>query len=321
VRLTQRGDATDTEELWFTNRVRFMFLSSIRIGDFVYGTTGDFGPAFLTALNVKTGESPWQVRGFARASLLAADGKVIVMNEDGDLALARLSPTGAEILARAKVFDTTTWTAPTLVGTTLYARDREKIVALDLGVESGKDVKGVKDVKEGAAVASASRSQAVPSPPRPAPPSRSSQPELSGSWRLDAAGSTITPGAGLSGLHPNGAPVWVFVTQPSNGTILLESATNASQSRFYRPGKATTTATAGGTITMNTAWSGATLVAEGQLTTSGGATTAVKEVLSRSEDALVIQITAGDKTSRLRYVRLTDTGACESWPNPCKKGS
>ena len=25
------------------------------------------------------------------------------------------------------------------------------------------------------------------------------------------------------GLHPNGAPVWVFVTQPSNGTILLES--------------------------------------------------------------------------------------------------
>jgi hypothetical protein len=99
----------------------------------------------------------------------------------------------------------------------------------------------------------------------------------------------------------------------------MESATNASQSRFYRPGKSTTTATAGGTITMTAAWSGATLVAEGQQTTSGGATTAAKEVLSRSEDALVIQITAGDKTSRLRYVRLTDTGACESWPNPCKK--
>ena len=113
--------------------------------------------------------------------------------------------------------------------------------------------------------------------------------------------------------------MWVFVTQPFNGTILIESATNASQSRFYRPGKATTTATAGGTITMSTAWSGATLVAEGQLTTSGGAVTAVKEELSRSEDALIVQVTAGDKTSRLRYVRLTDTGACESWPNPCKK--
>ena len=110
-----------------------MFLSAIRVGDFVYGTTGDFGPAFLTALNIKTGESAWQVRGFARASLLDADGKVIVMNEDGDLALARLTPTGAEILARTKIFDTVSWTAPTLVGTTLYARDREKIVAIDLG--------------------------------------------------------------------------------------------------------------------------------------------------------------------------------------------
>ena len=61
---------TNADELWFTNRVRFMFLSAIRVGDFVYGTTGDFGPAFLTALNIKTGESAWQVRGFARASLL-----------------------------------------------------------------------------------------------------------------------------------------------------------------------------------------------------------------------------------------------------------
>ncbi|HVQ42676.1 MAG TPA: hypothetical protein VMS54_10725, partial [Vicinamibacterales bacterium] len=309
VRLTARGDATDTEELWFTNRVRFMFLSSIRIGDFVYGTTGDFGPAFLTALNIKTGESPWQVRGFARASLVAADGKVIVMNEDGDLALARLSATGAEILSRTKVFDTTTWTAPTLVGTTLYARDREKIVALDLGAKSGTPA--ATPAAPPARTPSTVRAGSVPVPSKPA--------DFSGSWKLDSSASTVAAGAGLAGLHPNGAPAWVFVTQPANGTILMESATNASQSRFYRPGKPTTTATAGGTITMTAAWSGKTLVAEGQLTASGGAVTAVKETISRSEEALVIEIAVGDKISRLRYVRLTDTGACEQWPNPCKK--
>jgi outer membrane protein assembly factor BamB len=309
IRLTPRSGTIETEELWFTNRVRFMFLSSIRIGDFVYGTTGDFGPAFLTALNIKTGESPWQVRGFARASLLAADGKVIVMNEDGDLALARLSPAGAEILSRAKVFDTTTWTAPTLAGTTLYARDREKIVALDLGAKAGGPA--ATPAAPPARSASTFRAGATPVPSRPA--------DFSGSWKLDASGSTVTAGAGLAGLHPNGAPAWVFVTQPANGTILMESATNASQSRFYRPGRPATTATAGGTITMTTAWQGKTLVAEGQLTASGGAVTAVKETISRSEDALVIEIAVGDKISRLRYVRLTDTGACESWPNPCKK--
>ena len=36
-------------------------------------------------------------------------------------------------LATTPLFATRAWTAPTLVGTTLYARDRERIVALDLG--------------------------------------------------------------------------------------------------------------------------------------------------------------------------------------------
>lgn len=134
IQLKQEGAATHAEELWFTNRVRFMFLNAIRVGDHVYGTTGDFGPAFLTALNIKTGQSAWQHRGFGRASLVYADGKAIIMDEDGDLALARLAPEGVTILAEAKtVFATTSWTVPTLVGKTLYARDREKIVALNLG--------------------------------------------------------------------------------------------------------------------------------------------------------------------------------------------
>ncbi len=68
--------------------------------------------------------------------MVYADNKAIIMDEDGDLALARLAPEGVTILAEAKkVFDTTTWTVPTLVGRTLYARDREKIVALNLGAQ------------------------------------------------------------------------------------------------------------------------------------------------------------------------------------------
>ncbi len=133
IRLRKVADATMPEELWFTNRVRYMFLNAVRLGDYVYGTTGDFGPAFLTALNIKTGQSAWQHRGFGRASMVYADGKAIIMDEDGDVALAKLTPQGVTILSEAKIFDTTTWTTPTLVGTTLYARDREKIVALDLG--------------------------------------------------------------------------------------------------------------------------------------------------------------------------------------------
>ncbi len=135
VRLASKGESTSVEELWFNGRVRFMFLNAIRIGDHVYGTSGDMGPAFLTAINLKTGQPAWQNRGFAQATLIHADGKAIILDEDGDLALTRLTPEGATVLSQAKIFDTVAWTVPTLAGTTLYARDREKIVALDVGIK------------------------------------------------------------------------------------------------------------------------------------------------------------------------------------------
>ena len=89
----------------------------------------------MTGLDIRTGETVWQARGFARAGLLHAEGKTIIMDEDGVLALASLTPDGMTVLARASVFETVVWSAPTLVGTTLDVRDREKIVALDLGAE------------------------------------------------------------------------------------------------------------------------------------------------------------------------------------------
>lgn len=123
---------TRVEELWYDKSQQLMFLNTIRIGDWVYGTEGAFGPKFMTAINVVTGEPAWRQRGFGHASMLRADGKFLIMDEDGDLVMARMSPDGMEELARASIFSTTSWTVPTLVGTTLYARDRAEIKALDL---------------------------------------------------------------------------------------------------------------------------------------------------------------------------------------------
>ena len=62
-----------------------------------------------------------------------ADRVPNIMDEDGDLALARLTPDGMTVLARTSLFETVSWTVPTLVGTVLYVRDRERIIALELG--------------------------------------------------------------------------------------------------------------------------------------------------------------------------------------------
>jgi outer membrane protein assembly factor BamB len=133
LKLSRQGAVTEVEELWFTDRMKLMFVNAIRIGDYVYGTDGGFGPAFLTALDINTGEVIWQERGFGRSSLVYADGKAIILDENGDLVLGGFSPVGFSTLGRVRIFDTTSWTVPALVGTTLYARDREKIVALDVG--------------------------------------------------------------------------------------------------------------------------------------------------------------------------------------------
>jgi outer membrane protein assembly factor BamB len=133
--LRQAGGKTTVTEKWASNRLRVHIGTVIRLGDHVYGSSGDFGPAFLSAVDVRTGQMTWQDRSFARAQLLHADGKTLVLDEDGNLGLVTLSPQGVKVLARAPVLQHLAWTPPTLVGTTLYVRDRRSVAALDL---SGK---------------------------------------------------------------------------------------------------------------------------------------------------------------------------------------
>jgi outer membrane protein assembly factor BamB len=133
LRLRQAGGRTTVEELWASSRMRVHFGDAIRIGDVVYGSSGDFGPAPFTAVEVATGKVLWQDRALGRSSFVAADGKLVLLDEDGGLALATVSPLRLTVLAKAQVFHGRSWTVPTLVGTRLYLRDRATIKALELG--------------------------------------------------------------------------------------------------------------------------------------------------------------------------------------------
>jgi outer membrane protein assembly factor BamB len=133
VQLASTEGRTEAKELWFSNKMRVHFGNVLRIGDYFYGSSGDFGPSFLTAIHAHTGQIAWQDRSFAKVSFLAADGKVILLDEDGHLGLVTLSAEGLKVLARAPVATATSWTVPTLMGTTLYVRDRVNLMALDLG--------------------------------------------------------------------------------------------------------------------------------------------------------------------------------------------
>lgn len=130
--LRQSAGKTTVTEKWHSQRMRIHIGTIIRLGEHAYASSGDFGPAFISAFDLKSGAIAWQDRSFARAQLLYADGKIIVLDEDGVLGLATVSPQGLKVLAKASVLQHLAWTPPTLVGTTLYVRDRQTISAFDL---------------------------------------------------------------------------------------------------------------------------------------------------------------------------------------------
>ena len=134
IRLTRVAGRTTASEAWYSRRLRVHHGNMLVLGSHVYGSSGDFGPAPMTALDVTTGGVAWQSRTFPKATLVQAGHRTVVLDEDGRLAIVALAPSGMKVLQEAQITTKLSWTAPTLIGRRLYVRDRKALVAIDLDV-------------------------------------------------------------------------------------------------------------------------------------------------------------------------------------------
>lgn len=146
-------------------------------------------------------------------------------------------------------------------------------------------------------------------------------PDFSGTWRLDEANSKVLATASMFGLIPAGAPKTLHITQPANGTLVIESQVNEGHSRIYKPGRESSTpAGQGGAVTVTSKWDGKSLVSDGAFKAPNGDTTTVREVLSLTgEKRLTLEVTTPAGSSTLHYTKITDVGPCTTWPTPCKR--
>jgi len=159
-------------------------------------------------------------------------------------------------------------------------------------------------------------------------------PDLSGTWRLDETGSKVVATAGIIGLISAGAPKTLHITQPANGSVVIESQVNEAHVRIYKPGRETSTpAGQGGAVTMTTRWEGKSLMSEGAMKAPNGDATTVREAVTLSADGKTLTMevstsaaspagaaaTADRASSTLVYSKITDVGPCSSWPTPCKR--
>jgi hypothetical protein len=131
--LIQQGGAVTVEEIWSTRRIQFFHGSTVREGDWVYGSSGMVAVAFMAAINARTGEIGWRERGFARANCVEAAGNLVILDEEGVLAGASATPEMLVVHDTAQSRRRPAGTGPTLGGTTMYARDNERILAVSLG--------------------------------------------------------------------------------------------------------------------------------------------------------------------------------------------
>ena len=132
LRLRQADGRTSVTEVWSGRGVEIHHQTAVRVGDVVHASSGDFGPAFLTGVDVTTGDVVYKMRGFAKANLLAVGERLVVLDEDGVLALFDTGEGEPRLRARAQVMESRSWTVPSLVDGVLYVRDRQEIAALDL---------------------------------------------------------------------------------------------------------------------------------------------------------------------------------------------
>lgn len=86
--------------------------------------------AELVCQDIASGRELWRSDlggGFGRASLLAVDGAALCLGEFGDLAWIELTPKGATVKSRTKLFNAPeTWTLPALSHGLLYVSQNER---------------------------------------------------------------------------------------------------------------------------------------------------------------------------------------------------
>jgi outer membrane protein assembly factor BamB len=128
IEVTRDGDRFQSRELWRTNRMKNQFTSSVFHEGYIYG----LDEAILACIDANTGELKWKNGRYGHGQLMLASGHLIVVTEEGDLALVRAAPDAFTELVRFSAIEGKTWNHPAMADGTLLVRNINEMAAFDL---------------------------------------------------------------------------------------------------------------------------------------------------------------------------------------------
>ena len=105
-------------KVWENKELRSQMATSVLWQGNLYG----FDESVLKCVDLKSGQQRWKERGLGKGSLMLADGKLIVLGEDGELVIAPASPQGFKPTSRTEAISGRCWSVPVLANGRIYCR-------------------------------------------------------------------------------------------------------------------------------------------------------------------------------------------------------
>jgi outer membrane protein assembly factor BamB len=130
--IATKSEGWTVEERWTSNGLKPYFNDFVVHGGYAYGFDG----SILSCIDLADGKRKWKGGryGGGQLVLLADQDLLLVLSDEGDLALVSATPNEFRELARFKAIDGKTWNHPVLVGNILLVRNGEEMAAFRLAL-------------------------------------------------------------------------------------------------------------------------------------------------------------------------------------------
>ncbi len=125
---TQRNGIWNVETRWHAPTVSMFMSSPVLVGETLYGLSQRSNGQFF-ALDARTGTVLWlgPPREATNTSIVKSGDLLFLLNDDGELVVAKANRDKFEPLKRYTVSDSATWAQPTIVGNRIFIKDADSL--------------------------------------------------------------------------------------------------------------------------------------------------------------------------------------------------
>lgn len=136
VQLTRQDQTVTAQPLYFSPKLPTAIGGAVRVGDFLYGTTGQA----MLCVRFDTGDIQWEERALGAASICCADGRLYLHAESGEVGLVEPTPeayrevgrfTPPDLPSRSNAMEKA-WAYPVVAHGRLYIRDLDRLWCYDV---------------------------------------------------------------------------------------------------------------------------------------------------------------------------------------------